>query len=95
MELAAELLRAPVWEQKWDPVWLLNLLIFVQRAAKRDIWPSQEGKGGEKKGVQKWTPKKSMNNRLDVENGPAADPTPRGSEAMGKDIGRGKPFPME
>ena len=37
----------------------------------------------------------SMKNRLDVENGPAYDPTPGGSEVMGKDIGRGKPLPME
>ena len=37
----------------------------------------------------------SMKNRLEVENGPADDPTGGGSEAMGKDIGRGKPLPME
>ena len=82
MELAAEPLRAPVWEPKWDP---LNLLIFVQRAAK------EAKKRGSKNGPQK----RSMKNRLEVENGPASDPTGGGSEAMGKDIGRGKPLPME
>ena len=85
MELAAEPLRAPVWELKWDPVWSLNLLIFVQMAAK----------GAKKRGSKNGPQKKSMKNRLEVENGPAADPTPGGTEATGKDIGRGKPLPME
>ena len=57
----------------------LNLFIFVQRAAKEA-----------KKRVSKNGPgKKSMKNRLEVENGPAADPTPRGSEAMGKSPPKG------
>ena len=85
LELAAEPLRAPVWDPKWDPVWPLNLPIFAQRAAK------EAKKMGSKIGPKN----KSMKNRLEVENGPAADPTPGGSEAMGKDIGRGKPLPME
>ena len=65
-------------------------------APKSAYFRPEGGKGGEKKGVQKWTlKKKSMKNRLEVENGPAADPRVGGSEAMGKDIGRGKPLPME
>ena len=48
------------------------------------------------KRVPKNGPKnESMKNRLEVENGPAYAATPGGSEAMGKDIGRGKPLPME
>ena len=83
LELAAEPLRAPVWEPKWDPVRPLKLLTFVQRAAK------EAKKRGSKNGPQK----KSMKNRLDVENGPASSLTREGSRSTGRDIGRGKPLP--
>ena len=48
LELAAEPLRAPVWEPKMGPSLAPNAAYFRPEG----------GKGGEKKGVQKWTPKK-------------------------------------
>ena len=55
----------------------------------------KKAKEANKRGSKNGPKNESMKNRLNVENGPAADPRSRGSEATGKDIGRGKPLPME
>ena len=57
--------------------------------------PDIFGQKGSKKGSKNGSKNGSTKNRLEVENGPAGDPTGGGSEATGKDIGRGKPLPME
>ena len=55
----------------------------------------KKAKDANKRGSRNGTKNESMENRLDVENGPAADPGGSGSVVTGKDIGRGKPLPME
>ena len=74
LELATEPLRAPVWELKWDPVWSLNLLIFVQRAAK----------GAKKRGSKNGPQNGSGKNWSEVENGPADHPKGRRPETTGR-----------